>query len=397
MARALAASILAMPVLLGPDTPTSAAAPGDCRVANALRTAGQTEAAVQAYLDVLKVTPGAVCAFRGIRSLASAPPADSCKIVRTLADQDARAAAREVLTEHLKKGKDCPGLSLADLADEESLPAQADTWVADWVEKPLKVIATVGGVIILLALLVFLLMLRSEFFARRVRLRLAAQLVVKPFGPPKDGPDVTAAVESQVRELFFLGESLLGADSIYIVDAYQELAPVIDELEKVNASLAPAAAFARALDSLLPRDRWMLTGSFYVPGPGRMACSVSFTDNGRHVAATTFEVPTAGDEPVEADTLALVPCVVGWSQLVAARRREQPTSGATPTAYGWLRGGAAAQERGDHRVAVACYSAAIANDGTDEMARIALALARAVTADPAMAVQILDEMVMRLE
>ena len=48
-------------------------------------------------------------------------------------------------------------------------------------------------------------------------------------------------------------------------------------------------------------------------------------------------------------------------------------------------------------MAVACYSAAIANDGTDEMARIALALARAVTADPAMAVQILDEMVMRLE
>lgn len=363
-----------------------------CEFAAAAVSAGQTEAASAAYLEVLKRDPASACALDGLRGL-RAQPTNPCAVADRLAGAGAKDSAIEVLKDAVKKG------------DTACAPAKLEALTGkDWWDRTaelLKVIGAVLGVVVIPLALAYLFLVYCPIrrvrdrVRRRVRAMRSPQVTVGPFPDSASGQKLADVFPVLVSKQ--LATSPDRDDlSLRIVDKFQEIETVLKQLEDLTAAAKPVTAVTRLIDAAVPAPRWNLSGPLRVFDPAAAAVTAQIKDGPVLRATETFSgLVTKGDpKPHDFEPLA-VPLAAWLVHTVAADRRKRSdpcTPSTTATSYAWLCAGVDAHERDQLEVAELYYQRAVQADPNHFLAWIALWLVQAEI-DPIHAVDILQSAV----
>ena len=431
LVAALATAVTAAAVT-GPAPAFAAAAPSKCRVADALRGAGEQKLAERAYVAIVRATPTERCAIDGLKSITAAKPAASCRAANDLladgklneafaaydkvgntscatagknnvrdvrrlcaagdADQaahrnsDALTAYKAALTKAPKAA--CATDGLADLA-----PSSVTRWV-DWLVGALPVAAAVLAIVFVAGLVWLLLGYAPWLYPIVVKTRLigtlvAPRLTLQAFADDATGFKVGGSITARIKETLqrFRDEALsedppdyeldFGASDeefVDIVSGNGNLQKAIDKALDASSRTKVIEVVADFLLAILPTPHLGVAGVCEPPA-GEAVATVTLERNSRLEAAAVIRSPAASGPASAVDYLALAEPSAVWVQYVLAqvyrRRRPRPDEAKS---YALLRQGLVHQRAGALPAAQQAYEQAIALNSGNWAARANLAV-----------------------
>jgi tetratricopeptide (TPR) repeat protein len=339
-----------------------------CEQGRALENLGRFEAAEAAYSKDLETKAGLKCGQAGLEQLKKQK---RCARAEALAAADQKAKAEEAFDKVLEADPKqiCASAGLAALQPDQ------DWW--EWTATAVKDAATVLGAIALAFVILLLTILIVLQIATRVKpwkRHWPANRILRPSIEVKalDDTGLDKKLGPQVASLIRERVTPRREGGIDLVTGHVALSETLKPLSEASSETKAAFSVFSALEAMLPRRNFEVSGALQQKGPKGRGISIELTNSKRNVGQASFweHEFVAPDEEVEAYQRLSVPAAA-WIDhaLATAVEDDDLLLSSSPHSWALFKAGAARQSEGDVATARVLYEAALENDPDNAGAR----------------------------